>query len=96
MHLLTSGLTGWALVQARNQKRYLRLLFNFALSVSLHDLWNGIAIYVSVFSFGVDNAMAAPDSLLFGLLIGLLVLAFGSIFLLGFNNRKLQAAEAKP
>lgn len=49
VHILTSAITGWALVQAWQKRNYLRLLGAYAFGVLLHGLWNGLAI-VSAFA----------------------------------------------
>lgn len=49
VHILTSAITGWALVQAWQKRSYLRLLGAYAFGVLLHGLWNGLAI-VSAFA----------------------------------------------
>lgn len=45
LHITTSALMGAAIVYAIRERRYLRLLFTYALSVSLHGLWNTLAIF---------------------------------------------------
>lgn len=44
VHVLTSGLTGWALVSAWRENRYLRLGVIYLLSVLIHGLWNGLTL----------------------------------------------------
>lgn len=48
VHILTSAITGWALVQAWQKRKYALLLGAYAFGVILHGIWNGLAI-VSVF-----------------------------------------------
>ena len=88
IHLLTSGLIGMALVRAKNEKRYLHLLGTYMLSVALHGLWNGMAIFAGLSAFDVGENFISSELLLSGMLLGLLILALGSIFLLRFNNRR--------
>jgi hypothetical protein len=40
LHSVTTGLMGWALVSALNEKHYLRLGLTYVLAVGLHGLWN--------------------------------------------------------
>lgn len=48
LHILTAGLTGWALALAWSHRRYLRLLVIFFCAVLLHAVWNGLALVTSV------------------------------------------------
>ncbi len=48
MHLITSGLMGWAIAKAVTEKRYLRLAAAYAVAVSLHGLWNGMVVMTAV------------------------------------------------
>jgi hypothetical protein len=48
LHIVTAGLTGWALALAWSHGRYLRLLVIFFCSVLLHAVWNGLALVTSV------------------------------------------------
>lgn len=93
IHLLTSGLIGWALVRAKNERRYWQLLGTYFLSVSLHGLWNGLALLAGLSSFDATKNFIDPNALTSGMLLGLLILALGSIFLLRFNNRRFVNAD---
>jgi hypothetical protein len=44
LHILTAGLTGWALALAWSHSRYLRLVVIFFCAVLLHSVWNGLAL----------------------------------------------------
>jgi len=44
MHILTAGLTGYALAGAWSRGRYLRLGLFFGLSILIHALWNGLTL----------------------------------------------------
>ncbi len=44
IHILTAGLTGWALTLAWREGRYLRLAAAFFTAVALHALWNGLVL----------------------------------------------------
>jgi RsiW-degrading membrane proteinase PrsW (M82 family) len=44
IHILTTGLTGWALALAWQEGRYFRLGLTYLVSVSIHALWNGLVI----------------------------------------------------
>ena len=44
LHMLTTGLVGWALAHAWSRGRYFRLAVAYTTSVTLHGLWNGLGI----------------------------------------------------
>jgi hypothetical protein len=44
IHILTAGLTGWALALAWNEGRYLRLGLTYFGAVLIHGTWNGLAV----------------------------------------------------
>jgi len=62
IHALTSGLTGWALALAWQEKRYLRLGFMYLLAVLIHGVWNGIAV-LSVLPELLPESTAFPEVL---------------------------------
>jgi hypothetical protein len=97
VHILTTAITGWALVEAWTRRRYLRLGISYLTAVAIHGLWNGLTIFSAFASLaemqglpietpGITTlAMVAPAGLL---LIGMTSLA-GLIFF----NRGLAAAH---
>ena len=92
MHMLTSGLVGWSIASARQEKRYWRILWAYLTAVFLHGLWNGLAILIGFATIFEESAfLNITPSQFFAMLFGLLILAVGSIFLLRFNRRKLLA-----
>jgi hypothetical protein len=48
LHIFTGGLTGWALAAAWRERKYLRLLGAYFLSVLIHGLWNGSVMLISL------------------------------------------------
>lgn len=48
VHIFTAGLVGAALAEAWNQKRYARLAIAYLCSVTLHGIWNGLAILYTI------------------------------------------------
>jgi hypothetical protein len=95
MHILTSGIFGWAIVRAKLTKRYWLAFWGFAISVLLHGLWNGLTIATSFSSLiNEDSArLSFSPSLTNGMLFGLLILGLGSIFLLRFNRKQLLGSK---
>ncbi len=47
VHILTAGITGWALVQVWHHKRFLRLGLAYLAAVCIHGLWNFFTLYLS-------------------------------------------------
>ncbi len=66
MHITLSGLVGWGIASALLEKRWGRLAAVYALSVSLHGMWNGsalLAVYGSL-RFSLADMTYDPVSLL--------------------------------
>jgi RsiW-degrading membrane proteinase PrsW (M82 family) len=58
LHILTAGLTGYALALAWRTGRYAYLGLAFMTSVTIHGMWNGLAMMSAVKSLpGVDGAV---------------------------------------
>ena len=94
IHILTSGLIGWAVAQAWQKSRYVNLILAYFTSVSIHGIWNGLAIF-SIFaslinpitptgftSFMQRINLAAPFSLI--------TLLLGSLIVLIISNQSLR------
>lgn len=47
MHILTTALSGYALVRAKNEKRYLALFGIYLLNVAIHGIWNALVVLTS-------------------------------------------------
>lgn len=94
LHIATSSLTGWALVQAWNQARYLRLGLAYLGAVLLHGLWNGLTVFAAfgalsgqVHGAGFDPALARIS--VFFAPAGLVLIAITAFTVLLWANRKL-------
>jgi hypothetical protein len=57
LHILTAGLTGWALALAWQKRRFLQLFLVYLLAVMIHGLWNGLTLIYSL-----DQLTAIPES----------------------------------
>jgi len=94
-HLATAGLMGWALVSAKNEKRYLRLIGVYIFNISLHGLWNGTVMVNSLSSL---DTSAQVDLLPFQLPIVssfiLLLITAISISILAAMNKRLRLKPA--
>ena len=96
IHIVTAGLTGWALSLAWTEKRYLRLAVSYFIAVTIHGLWNGTVILTAGIEL-LGSEVAIPDVLLsisYGAPIIFVVLVLGCfLLLLAFNaalRRKVQ------
>jgi hypothetical protein len=97
LHITTSGLMGAAIFYAIRERRYLRLLGMYALSVSLHGLWNALAI-LSAFGtlselFGVQTVLrewTTPVNVALAIFTGIL----GGILV--WSNRKMKMTLRMP
>lgn len=96
IHIVTAGLTGWALATAWRRGSYLRLGVAYLTAVLLHALWNGLTLLATGSQLagtglaGEDFISNLADVAPLGL--GVLTLV-GFILLLGANHRLRQQAE---
>jgi hypothetical protein len=96
IHILTAGLTGWALTLAWGEKRYLRLALSYLAAVALHALWNGTVILTAIVELVGDDfkipgfltAVATGASVIFAILI------LGCFVLLLVFNRALKRSQS--
>ena len=54
LHIMTAGLSGWALALAWKEGRYVRLFLAYLAAVIIHSLWNGLAIVASAGDLELD------------------------------------------
>ena len=94
MHILASGLMGWGIASAWQERRILRLIGSYALSGSIHGLWNGMTVTIVFGAMRVFLAGSRPDALgAFLATAGMVVLAILSVLaliVLVLVNRKLR------
>jgi RsiW-degrading membrane proteinase PrsW (M82 family) len=98
IHIVVTGLTGWALAGAWREGRYLRLGVTYLVSVTIHGLWNGLVIMSVIPEFLPENVpypqilrnigTASP--------IGFVVLLVGTFGLLLGCNAALRRAIIPP
>ncbi len=93
VHILTSALTGWALVLAWREKRYLRLGAVYLLAVLIHASWNGLSLLASLGAFA-DGAADQFQTLFLQWLnenisVGLGLLTIASFAVLLWANHRL-------
>ncbi|MFQ5616280.1 MAG: PrsW family glutamic-type intramembrane protease, partial [Anaerolineales bacterium] len=57
VHIFNSGLVGWGFALARSERRYLSLLLHYLIAVTIHALWNGMAVLAVVASLPAEQAI---------------------------------------
>jgi hypothetical protein len=91
LHMFATGLMGWAIVTAKNTKRYGLLLGSYLLSVTLHGLWNSMALLGSFTALGeASGGSWLPAHLIISSGSVLFLLTTGSIFGLWKSNQSLR------
>lgn len=94
MHILTTALSGYALVRAKNEKRYLALLGTYLLNVVIHGLWNALAVLTSAAVLANSrNGGFLPPELIFIAPAMLGTLALACLFFLRRYNHRLSEAD---
>lgn len=92
LHVTASALMGAGIIYAVRERRYLRLLGIYFLSVSMHGLWNALAM-VFTFSTIADLGKQSgwPNQLTTLVTIGMALLALLYLILLLITNRRMRA-----
>jgi RsiW-degrading membrane proteinase PrsW (M82 family) len=95
LHILTSGLMGWALVSAWRRGRYFQLGVSYALAVFLHGLWNGLAL-LAAGSFQSPLLTPVPETtsgLEIGTIMSLVALGLTNFGLFLWFNYRLRRSQ---
>jgi hypothetical protein len=89
LHIMTTGLVGWAMALAWRERKYLRLALAYLAAVIIHGLWNALAI---LSASGVVDAFVTPDleGISMGAVIGLVITGVVMFFYLLASNRSLR------
>ncbi|MFZ6026621.1 MAG: PrsW family glutamic-type intramembrane protease [Chloroflexota bacterium] len=94
MHVVTSGIMGWALSSTWRDGRYLRIAFMYVTVVFVHGFWNGLTVSFGL--LGTQLTGTLDSALLFQLaasgLLGLLLL----VFLVALNGAMRRAIILPP
>lgn len=88
-HMATAGLMGWALVRARNERKYLSLLAIYVFSVVVHGIWNGIVLTNSFASMSSSGTSFLPYDISTLSLAALFIIGAGSIALIATFGQNL-------
>ena len=95
LHITTSALMGAAIVLAWRERRYWQLIGNYILVVSLHGIWNALAL---TFTFStlmeMLNQQGPLRTLQLPVSISMGLLAMGMFILLILYNRKMRDVQA--
>jgi hypothetical protein len=97
IHILTAGLTGWALALAWREKRYFILGLTYLAAVFIHGLWNGMTLMITFSSFAETPDLQDTLPLVTRLgsigpiALGFITLAAFTVLLL--SNRALRRSE---
>jgi hypothetical protein len=91
VHILTAGMTGWALAMAWQKRRYLQLLLVYLCAVVIHGLWNCLTL---MYSFNMLGILPGSSSIMVviravgpGAPLALMFLAAGCFIVLVAANR---------
>jgi len=97
LHITTSALMGAAIVLAWRERRYLRLIGTYLLAVTLHGLWNTLAILFTFSGLAQPLGQAGLLSTLQPIMIiSLSILAIGLLAILVISNRKMRSIVPFP
>jgi RsiW-degrading membrane proteinase PrsW (M82 family) len=94
MHIFTAALSGYALVRAKNGKRYLQLAGIYLLNVLIHGVWNSLVILTSatiISDLGAGGSL--PSQLVYIAPVILVLIAATCLFLLRRYNRRFASAQ---
>lgn len=69
VHILTSGMTGWALVLAWQRGRYLLLGVTYLGAVCIHGLWNALTLFYSFAALGEFGTLPVEPTSVFELAV---------------------------
>ena len=97
LHITSSALMGMAIFYAIRERRYLRLLGIYFLSVSLHGLWNTLAL---LYGFSTVTELLGQKTFLNDFqtqtMIGMTILAGLFLVILLSSNRRFRRTLTKP
>lgn len=95
LHVVNTGLMGWAIASLVNEKKITRFLLTYIAAVTFHGLWNtagvGLAIYSVAQELGKSKAYPWAAALS---IVALATLTVLFLIILIVSNRKLSASYA--
>lgn len=96
LHIVTTGLNGWALAASWKDGKTIRIGAIYILTVLLHGLWNFFAVLMGIGQVGVEFAVSIDPVLTQSASWVLAALALLLLAILIFMNRKLRTAVLPP
>jgi RsiW-degrading membrane proteinase PrsW (M82 family) len=97
LHITCSGLTGWGLAAAWQNKRYMKYIGLYLLAVAIHGTWNFLAQLISLEGFmPADSAFSFIGRAAPFLMAGLAIVIFGGLVLVNRHLRSQQPVETQP
>lgn len=97
LHVTASALMGAGIVYALRERRPLRLLGIYLLSVSMHGLWNGLAMIFTFSTITEISELPGPfNGLTTPVTAGMILLAVVYLAALILTNRSMRASLPKP
>jgi len=98
VHILASGIMGWAIVQVWQGRRYFRLVLVYLVAISIHGFWNAMTLYFSFYALAQTPTLTkgVPQFLKFGSLMpfGLIFMAVAGFLALIAANHVLVRSTA--
>lgn len=91
LHMTASGIMGWGIVSAIQEKKYSRLIGAYFAAVLIHGIWNASATGAGISAVG--ESIGKPEWLFnftLALICGLFVLGIGMFAVLIASNKKLR------
>ncbi len=101
IHVMTSALCGWALVQLWTKGRYRRALSAYLSAVLIHGLWNGLVVVIALQTIlqpqMAEHAAPLWNRVSLSASFGLITLAVGALVCLsGMNKQLRQERQSHP
>jgi hypothetical protein len=97
LHVTTSALMGAGIVYAVRERRYWRMVGIYFLSVSMHGLWNGLAILFAFSTVAEQLEQQVPlQDMAIPIAAGMAVLAVIFLIILVLANRKVRRTLPLP
>jgi hypothetical protein len=90
LHMTASGLVGWGIVSAFQEKRIMRLVAAYFSAVLIHGIWNACAVGAGISTLG--ELIGKPEwlyTIIPAAVSGMIVLGIGMFVVLIASNRKL-------
>jgi hypothetical protein len=99
IHILTTSLVGWAIVQVWSDRRITQLIITYSSAVLIHGLWNALSLTSSFALLTTELGISSNTPLINRIGIGapfaLIFLAFGSLLTIMQINKKLTISNPK-